>query len=248
MLLLALGLLWNLLYWRMFKKRSYQKELLDAPVIEKALLYRNLKELDIINKRLGGHRISIQGLRNVLKDKTKTYHIADIGCGGGDSLIAMAKWTKKEKLKAHFIGIDLQQDCINYAQNTCSGYTEIALTCSDFRTIFTQVERIDVVHASLFCHHFTEAEIVEFIRLCSSKGAIFVINDLERNPIAYYSIKVLTKLFSKSPLVKNDAPLSVLRGFKKAEWAAILEQAGMKNYIVKNCWAFRHLIIIYPNG
>jgi hypothetical protein len=55
----------------------------------------------------------------------------------------------------------------------------------------------------------------------------------------------LTSIFSKSYLVKNDAPLSVLRGFKKKEWFAILQQAGATNYSVKWKWAFRHLITVY---
>jgi len=231
----------------MFKHRSYKKELLDEPVIEKALLYLNLKELEIINHRLGGHKISVKGLASVVSDKLKIYHIVDVGCGGGDSLIAMAKWANSKGYTLSLTGIDLLQDCITYAKDNCRNYPQINFACADFRTVFTQPEKIDIVHASLFCHHFKEPEIVEFIKLCSNNGAIFIINDLERNPIAYYSIKLLTKLFSKSVLVKNDAPLSVLRGLKKAEWSSILQQAGIKKYRIENCWAFRHLIISYPN-
>jgi len=231
----------------MFKHRSYTKELLDAPNIEKALLYRNLKELEIINRRLGGHKITVKGLARVVRDKLKIYHVVDVGCGGGDSLVAMAKWASRKGYKLNLTGVDLLQDCISYAKDNCKNYSQINFTCADFRTVFSQPGKIDIVHASLFCHHFKEAEIAEFIKLCSDKGAIFIINDLERNPIAYYSIKLLTKLFSKSPLVKNDAPLSVLRGFKKAEWSAIVQQAGIKKYRIENCWAFRHLIICYPN-
>jgi hypothetical protein len=72
-----------------------------------------------------------------------------------------------------------------------------------------------------------------------------IVNDLERNPIAYYAIKWLTALFSKSYLVKNDAPLSVARGFKKREWLAMIQEAGATRYSVKNKWAFRHEIIVY---
>ena len=50
----------------------------------------------------------------------------------------------------------------------------------------------------------------------------FFINDLHRHPLAYHSIRILTSLFSKSYLVKNDAPLSVLRGFKKKELEDLL--------------------------
>ncbi len=74
----------------------------------------------------------------------------------------------------------------------------------------------------------------------------FFINDLQRHPLAYYSIKYITKFFSKSYLVKNDAPLSVLRGFKKDEWKGIFEKAGIINYSIQWKWAFRYLIIA-PN-
>lgn len=231
----------------MFENRSYQKELLDEPDIQKDLLFQNLKELDIINKYLGGHAISLQGLKKVMTDKSKTYKIIDIGCGGGDSLKAIARWARDEQYKINLAGIDLKQDCIDYAQKTCSAFPEIGFYCDDFRNVFSTIRDIDIVHASLFCHHFTEDEIIGFIRFCNKNKTVFVINDLERNPVAYYAIKFITGLFSKSPLVKNDAPLSVWRGFKKKEWQTILQNAGIKNYSVKNCFAFRHLVIIYPN-
>ena len=75
----------------------------------------------------------------------------------------------------------------------------------------------------------------------SKKG--FFINDLHRHPLAYYSIKWLTKAFSKSYMVKNDAPLSVKRGLLKKEWEAIFYKAGIKNFQIKWQWAFRWLIV-----
>ena len=74
----------------------------------------------------------------------------------------------------------------------------------------------------------------------SSTG--FFINDLQRHPFAYYSIKWITKLFSRSYLVKNDAPLSVARGFTKKEWKKIFNSAGINNFSIKWKWAFRYLI------
>jgi predicted SAM-dependent methyltransferase len=145
------------------------------------------------------------------------------------------------------IGVDLKADCIEYATNNCKSYSNIHLLCDDFRNVFVAHQKIDIVHASLFCHHFTEKEIIEFIKICKAYGAIFIINDLERNPIAYFAIKWLTEIFSHSPLVKHDAPLSVLRGFKKKAWQAILAEAQINHYSLKNKWAFRHQLIIYPN-
>jgi ubiquinone/menaquinone biosynthesis C-methylase UbiE len=231
----------------MFKERCYDKELLDADSIAQIDLFQNLKELEIINRLLGGHKISIQGIRKLTANKSLKYHLTDIGCGGGDSLHAIAKWSGKQGLDLDLSGVDLLPDCIQYAREACKVYPQISFTCSDFKTIVFPKDTCNLVHASLFCHHFTENEIAEFVALCSRAGAVFVINDLERNRFAYYSIRLLTRLFSKSHLVKNDAPLSVRRGFKKNEWKAILEKAGIKKYVIENRWAFRHLIISYPN-
>jgi hypothetical protein len=71
----------------------------------------------------------------------------------------------------------------------------------------------------------------------------FFINDLHRHPLAYYSIKWLTRLFSKSYLVKNDAPISVERGFIKKEWENLCAMAGIKPLSIQWQWAFRHLIV-----
>ena len=79
----------------------------------------------------------------------------------------------------------------------------------------------------------------------TSKG--FFINDLQRHPFAYYSIKWITKIFSRSYMVKNDAPLSVSRGFTKAEWEKIFNSAGIKNFIIEWKWAFRYLVV-HKNG
>jgi len=231
----------------MFKNRTYQMEIMDEDNIPKDLLYQNLKELEFINKYLGGHDVSIYGLKKVTTDKTKTYSIMDIGCGGGDSLKAIAKWSLKKGYNLKLNGVDLKEDCINYAKINCSYFERINFCCGDFRKAFSMQESIDIVHASLFCHHFYETEIIEFVKLCSQNKVIFVINDLERNSFAYYSIKWLTKFLSKSQLVKNDAPLSVLRGFKKTEWIEMLKRSGIKKYTVNNRWAFRHLVIAYPN-
>jgi hypothetical protein len=71
----------------------------------------------------------------------------------------------------------------------------------------------------------------------------FFINDLHRHPIAYYLIKIITGVFSSSPLVKNDAPISVRRGFTKKDWKNILNDSRIKSSMVSWEWAFRYLIV-----
>lgn len=230
----------------MFKYRSEQKELLDEENIPKELLYKNLQELELVNKWLGGISISLDGFEDSIKKEQRVV-LADIGCGGGDSLKAMAKKSRQEGWDAHFVGIDLKQNCIDYAENTCRDFDEIRFVCKDYKEAIAEDKTITHVHAALFCHHLSDEEIVQLIKFCKEHGKTLIINDLERHPLAYHSIKNITRLFKGSELVKHDAPLSVLRGFKKAEWEELMNRAGVDNYHIEWKWAFRHLIII-PNA
>jgi len=227
----------------MFKHRSDKKELLDEDHIPEKDLFQNLRELDFINHYLGGYAITFSALNEIL-ETTRAYTLVDIGSGGGDTLRRINTWRKKKSLQLSLYGVDIKPMCVLYSEKKTKT-TEINFICDDYKNIFDHLPKVDIIHASLFCHHLSEKELVDFITFSSARGCTLVINDLERNPIAYYSIKILTTLFSKSYLVKNDAPVSVLRGFKKKEWIFILEKAGVTNYSVKNKWAFRHRVIVY---
>jgi 2-polyprenyl-3-methyl-5-hydroxy-6-metoxy-1,4-benzoquinol methylase len=229
----------------MFKQRSDKKELLDAENIREKDLFINLKELHVINKYLGGYQISKNALKSIL-NKDETYSILDIGSGGGDTLKEIYNWGIKNKYTLNLYGLDLKQSCINYSLLN-SPINGIQFICDDYLNINTHLKEVNIIHACLFCHHLSQKEIIDLIQFAELNNSILVINDLQRNPFAYYSIKFLTQLFSNSYLVKNDAPLSVLRGFKRKEWISILEKSGNKNYSLKYKWAFRYELIIYPN-
>jgi 2-polyprenyl-3-methyl-5-hydroxy-6-metoxy-1,4-benzoquinol methylase len=225
----------------MFPKRSDQTELLDGPV-PAVELYKNLAELDTINAMLGGYHTSIAALKKVL-DKSKEFTIADIGCGGGDTLRHIQDWCVGHDYKVKLEGVDIKRECITYSsEHDATGLIDYI---NDDYKHYLETHKPDVLHASLFCHHLSDSEIVELVATAVKKKTILVINDLERHPVAYYAIRFLTRLFSRSKLVMNDAPLSVLRGFKTGEWIALLKKAGAKSFSVRKTWAFRHQVIIY---
>ncbi|HLX91132.1 MAG TPA: methyltransferase domain-containing protein [Puia sp.] len=223
--------------------RSDKKELLDSDGIPFDAIRANMEELDLINSRLGGHRTTINGFKQLLKNQ-KEVVVCEIGCGGGDNLMAIHRWCKRRGIAARFIGIDINPDCVAIARAACD-LSNFIFIASDYRQINFDKDRPDIIFSSLFCHHFSHDELVYMMQWMienSSKG-IFI-NDLHRHAIAYYSIFWLTRAFSNSYLVKNDAPLSVLRGFRRKEWLEILGDAGFTPQELSWRWAFRWLIVI----
>jgi flavin-dependent dehydrogenase/SAM-dependent methyltransferase len=228
-----------------FASRSYEAELLDAPDIPKELLFQNLRELDVVNRTLGGHAITLAGIRRLINDKTKTYVIADIGCGGGDALLAIARWAKKNDYQVKLIGVDINADAIAYMKEQCKAYPEISGVACSYESFFEIHQTVDIMHCSLFCHHLTNQQLIELFELINKHTAIgFIINDLQRHWFAYYSIKFLTRVLNGSSLVKNDAPLSVLRGFKRKELEYLLREGKAANASIKWKWAFRYLVVV----
>lgn len=225
-------------------KRSYQKELLDGDDIPFDDIKQNMQELDVINTWLGGHQITIKGLQQLINKVSHphTLHICEIGCGGGDNLRVIQEYCKKKSIPVKLLGVDINPHCIAYAQSRKEN-EGIEFICSDYATASFK-QKPDVIFSSLFCHHFTEEELQQqFVWMKNNSTLGFFVNDLHRHLLAYHSIKFLTGLFSKSYLVKNDAPLSVTRGFKKNELIEILQQSSIIHYQLKWMWAFRWLLI-----
>ena len=223
-------------------KRSYQKELMDRDDIPFADMAQTLKELNVVNSTLGGHNITIQALKQLLDEK-ETVIVCEIGCGGGDNLFAIHKYCVKHNIAASFIGIDMNTECIAFAKQQ---YAQLPCRwiCSDYALVEFNDEKPGVIFSSLFCHHFTDEQLsfmLPWLRRNSSLG--FFINDLHRHWLAFYLIKYITKFFSKSYLVKHDASLSVARSFKKEEWKALLNKAGINNFNITWKWAFRWLVV-----
>ena len=231
---------------RKFDKRSYQPELLDKEGIPFQDIRQNMKELNTINSVLGGHAITIMGIKKLLRgrDKKQPLHICEIGCGGGDNLQAIYRWCVKKNIAVKFTGIDIKASCIQFATEQYPTLPVNWIT-SDFASITFHQNKPDIIFNSLFCHHFTEAKIMHILHWMQMNSRIgFFINDLHRHWMAYYSIQWITARFSRSYLVKNDAPLSVARGFKKKEWQKIFDSMGIHPYTVEWKWAFRHLITV----
>jgi ubiquinone/menaquinone biosynthesis C-methylase UbiE len=233
-----------------FSKRSYKKELLDRDDIPFEDIKQNMKELDFINAKLGGHKITLDGMRTIIKklkngskENNGKISILEIGCGGGDNLRVIKNYCRKEKIPVELSGVDINPHCIEFARSRKEN-EGIGFVASDYKFFFP-TEKPDIIFCSLFCHHFTDEEVIEILKWMKENSRIgFFINDLHRHPFAYYSIKWLTKLFSKSYLVKNDAPLSVLRGFKRKELEIFYAQCSIFNAQIKWKWAFRWLLIV----
>jgi len=227
------------------KERSSQIELMDDFSVEGNLLRESLDSLANINKWLGGNFVTLNGLKKVLKghEKSKPLTILDMGCGNGDMLRELAKFGKKASYNFTLIGIDANQHTVDYAKELSVNYHEISYLKQDVFSEEFQHLQFDLVLATLFLHHFNEDDIVKLLAPILKKANLgIVVNDLNRNKIAYYLFSFLC-LFIKNKMTKEDGLISVLRAFKKADLEKMTEKLNAKSTIQWK-WAFRYQWII----
>ncbi len=227
--------------------RSPEIEIMDDLNCHGNVVDQTLRELDFINQWLGGNTVTLQPLKEIVKASSpdQPLTIVDLGCGSGEMLKLIAKQKSFEKYSLNLIGIDANPNIIVFAKQHTSDTAGITVTTSNIFSAEFKSQSFDIVLATLFLHHFSEKELVSLLKILkgNTRKAI-IINDLNRHPLAYYSIKVLTSLFSRSAMVRYDAPLSVARGFRKNELITILEKAGISNYRLSWRWAFRWQLVI----
>ncbi len=197
----------------------------------------NLKELETINRWLGGYAVSFSGLAQLNMPTNRVVEIWDLGCGGGDGMIAMQNFLKRRGIQAKMIGVDANPKAISYAKNRCKNHPDFEWVCAPYQEL--QHMEADVIHCSLFAHHFYEEDLVSLSRLLHQAKLGFVVNDLHRHWLAYHSISILTRLFSNSALVKNDARLSVAKGFSKQEIRDWIGNSPGMELKLDWKWAFR---------
>ena len=209
---------------------------------------QTLRELEVINKWLGGNHVTINGLQRLItdcKDRPDHLVIVDIGCGGGDMLKLVASWARRNKLEVDLVGVDANPNIIRYAEKNTFALPEIRYQTLDIFSAEFEALEYDVLLATLFTHHFEDGQLAQLLSQVQRQARLgVVINDLHRHWFAFYSIKMLTRLFSKSAMVRNDAAVSVLRAFLKKEWVDLMHKAGIENYRIRWMWAFRWQIII----
>ena len=227
------------------KQRTDKEELMDDFSIGGDLLRDTLDKLEKINRWLGGNKVTVNGLKALLKNhpKEQKITIVDIGCGHGDILRDVAKFGRKEGYKFKLIGVDANSAAIDYANELSMEYPELSFKTQDIFYKDFKSETFDVVIATLFLHHFKEEQLVSFLKNTIKQTKIgMVINDLHRHTLAYY-LFLLLSIFISNKMIIEDGLTSVLRGFKRDDLEKISSKINVTPQISWK-WAFRFLWII----
>lgn len=227
-------------------KRSTEKEMMDLPGNPKALLVEDLRNLRTINRYLGGYRGVIKGLKQLVgQDRMKRFSLLDVGTGSADIPKMIVQWARNQSIEATIIALEPDPVTAEEAAHQTQDYREITVIRADGMAPPFQAASFDFVLASQMLHHFTDDKIIVLLKTWSglTRKAILV-SDLVRDPLAYYGIRLITRLFTRNAMTRFDGPLSVRRALTTKEWRALFREAAVGPFRLVPIFPYRQMTLI----
>lgn len=219
-------------------KRSDKKEILDDFDCDIPTLKENLKDIATFNSLLKTRDAILAYIKMIievkaLKGKIK---ILDLCAGSADIAVHIIDWARNNDKNIEVTAIDIGEDIITVAKEETKDYPEIICQTGDAFNLPFENESFDIVICSQAFHHFSDDSCIKLLKimykLCSSG---LIVNDLRRAWLNYAGAFIISRVFKMHYMSKNDAPLSVLRAFKKQDLINFSEIAGIKK---SHCYSY----------
>jgi SAM-dependent methyltransferase len=218
------------------------EELIDRPGLPRAEIDEALRDIQWVNRRLGGWSAVRRYLPRLLQaiPPGRPLRVLDLGTGSADLPRRIAAFCANAGRPAMVVGVDMSPEVLEFARRECAAEKAVRLVRADVLRLPFRHAAFDLVLCSLLLHHFAPAAAVRLLREMAafSRGAVLV-NDLERHRAAHVGIWILSRLQRRGRLFRHDAPVSVLRAYRLEELRGLLGDAGLAHLQVDRVRPFR---------
>lgn len=227
--------------------REIQAEQLDDLNLSGETLKRTLRELATINRWFGNYRCIRNGISQFLANKPEqSLTIVDLGCGGGDTLIMLADWLKKQDIQAQLIGIDGNPNSLAYAKAQSGAFNNIDWEQADILSEAFLIPSCDLVISTHFLYHMEEEVLLDFFRRQQTNiRQGWVVSELIRTPLALTGFRILSRIWGVSDMTREDGMLAVKRALTQKEWQDVLVSTDHGELRVSRKWIFRLQLLIF---
>lgn len=235
--------------FKTFQERAQESEIIDDFELSGTEIEQTFDSIEKVNTWLGGNQVFVDSLKKTLRhpalqNKEKLF-LHDLGCGSGDGLVSLAKWSRKQQKTIQFLGLDANPFVVQLAKERTEKFPEIQFKTQNIFAEDYSLKKVDIASFNLCLHHFETAEISGLLQKCKADGVhAILVNDLHRHWLAYYLFYLVCWVFRSPKIAREDGLLSIRKGFKRRELIQMAEDLGVA-YQLGWRWAFRWQFILF---
>lgn len=219
------------------------EELMDDPSCDPELLSATLRRFETINRLFSGWATVYRTtLGPYLRSLGRPSRVLDLGSGGGDVVIGLARRAADDGLDVRWTGVDpdARAHAVAIERNAPSN---VAFRCTDAATLAAHGEAFDVVLSNHVLHHLGD-EVASF--LAASRGlsrGLVLHSDIARSRRAYGLYAVGITPFAPGTFLRTDGLRSIRRSFTRAELRDLLDREDPGTWSVQMPVPFRLLAV-----
>lgn len=224
--------------------RDRRPEIMDQPGLDPSLHRGALRALGRINRISGtAGRLwpEIERLSGRLGGRK--LRVLDVACGGGDVAIAIDQLAARRGVSLEVTGCDLSSEALAYAR--AGALREGAGVSFLEGDVFGDpLPSCDAIVSSLFLHHLETGGAVELLRrMAATARHLVLLSDLLRSRLGRAYAYLASRLLTRSPIVRNDAMLSVAAAFTASEARELALRAALDDAEIHTHFPQRFLLV-----
>lgn len=212
------------------RDRSGEQEWMDLPGQDPNLLTTMFIDLERVNRWLGGTWITTRGLDRIFRDHpaSDTVTILDVASGSGDIPRAISTWARRRKRSVSVIATDINPVVLGLAHGA-DATDNLHVVAADAINLPFADDAVDVAACSFFLHHLDPPDVIAALREMRrvSRGTV-LINDMVRGWPSFAGAWLFSRMFTRNPISRHDAPLSARRSYTRAELLELAAAAGLR--------------------
>jgi hypothetical protein len=229
---------------RFLSERDRRPELMDDFSAGGAALLQAHRQLRGLNRLFAAANPVMYGVRRLWRECgcPRQLQLLDVGAGSGDVNRRLLRWAVANGVKLRITLADKTEEACAAARAYYAAEPDVEVRRCDLFEL--PAGGTDIVTASQFAHHFTDAELPAVLaRMLAAARLGVVVSDIHRHPVAWTAVWLATRL-SANRYIRHDAPLSVAKGFRGVEWEQLGER--LEGAVLRYRWRplFRYAVLV----
>lgn len=223
------------------RERTLVPEVMDQPDLDEGLHRDALRGLERINALSRSSRVLWQEIKTLTQDRP--IRVLDLACGAGDNPIGLWRYARRAGTAIEVSGGDFSPRAIEYARKRAEE-AQADVHFFQINALKGELpEGYDVITCSLFLHHLEHADAVALLnRMARATGRMVLVHDLRRCRMGLVAAQVVSRVLTRSPVVRFDGPQSVRAAFTVPEVRSLAREARLGGAVVEKCWPWRLLL------